>query len=211
MTDNRASVHPDRFKWAELFGPGNVPGYLTGGDIESIKKLCEMIPHANMIVEIGSFFGKSTVEFATHLPDAKIIAIDSFDTPPEICESLLRYAEYPLPPHAKTHQEIFEYYTKDYLNIRGVQGYFGPKFGFPGEIDLVFEDSTHEIDYLTHALPFWWDKIKIGGILSGHDYTTGNVKTAVDLFAAVNDLTVECFHDPNNQRRNDSMVWYIRK
>jgi hypothetical protein len=84
-----------------------------------------------------------------------------------------------------------------------VTAFFDADFVFPSKTNLVFEDSTHEQKYLSYALPFWWDTTCAGGILSGHDYTMRAVQHAVDLFAALNKLTVKTF--------DQSSIWYIEK
>ena len=70
-------------------------------------------------------------------------------------------------------------------------------------VDFVFEDSVHTIETLTHALPFWWERLAIGGILAGHDYTMQEVKTSVDTFSVLNNLKVNLFAN--------SSIWYIKK
>jgi hypothetical protein len=52
-------------------------------------------------------------------------------------------------------------------------------------------------------LPFWWDRLIAGGVLAGHDYWIDEVKAAVDLFAALNDLEVKLF--------DQSSIWYLSK
>jgi hypothetical protein len=188
--------------FAKLFGPGDVPGYLTEHDIDAISFLSKQLPGTGLVVEIGSFLGKSSVEWAKNLPGHKILCLDSFNSPIEILHQLLVDADFVVPNDPKNNLELFKFYTSDYSNIKPIQGFFNENFAFPTLIDLVFEDSTHNLSYLVHALPFWWEHIKPGGILSGHDYAN-EVATAVDMFAALNDLSV--------QTVNDSSVWYIKK
>lgn len=190
--------------FADLFGPGHVPGYLSGEDIDAIKLLCEKINPHGTLVEVGCFLGKSSVEWASNLPHCKIICIDSFNSPYSILKKLIENTHHKLPVEPNNQQELFEYYTKNFKNIRVVKGFFDENFGYPGKVDCVFEDSTHEGSYLSYALPFWWKHINRGGLLCGHDYTLQQVQTAVDLFAAVYDLKVNTFD-------NGSSIWYIKK
>jgi hypothetical protein len=190
-----------------LFGPGDVPGYLTTGDIEAIAFIADLLPKSGVLVEVGSFLGKSAVEwsksFSQFNKDYTIICIDSFNSPVEILNGLLKEADFKLPINVSNNLEMFKHYTKNYKNIFSVTGFFDQNFSFPAIVDAVFEDSTHELEYLNFALPFWWKHIKVGGILSGHDYG-GKVQTAVDIFAALNRLEVKTFD-------NDSSIWYIEK
>ena len=47
-------------------------------------------------------------------------------------------------------------------------------------IDIVFIDAAHEYDPVKEDILAWLPKVKLGGILSGHDYLCDGVKKAVD-------------------------------
>ena len=196
-----------RKDYADFFGPGNVPGYLTDADMTAIETLVNKLPSTGTIVEVGTFLGKSAVEWSKNITkqnkNYKIICIDSFTSPVEILQDLLKTADFDI-PDSDSHFQMFRHYTKDHLNIVALEAFFNEDFKFDHEIDLLFEDSDHTQQTLNHALPFWWSKIKQGGILSGHDYTMRDVKTAVDTFAVINNLELKLFS-------GDSTIWYIEK
>lgn len=195
-----------RQDYADLFGSGDVPGYLTEADIDAIEQLVNKLPSTGTIVEVGTFLGKSAVEWANNTAkqtkDFKIICIDSFTSPVEILQDLLRAADFDV-PESDNHFQMFRHYTKDHSNIVALEAFFNEDFEFDHEIDLLFEDSDHTQKTLSHALPFWWSRIKQGGILSGHDYQMRDVKTAVDTFAVINNLKLKIF--------SNSSIWYIEK
>ena len=189
-----------------MFGPGDVPGLLTEGDMSAIAELSRMLPQSGLLVEIGCFLGKSSVEWARSLKDQgknyKILCIDSFNSPEEILQDLLIQADFDVPQNARTQIEMFRHYTSDYPNIKPIKAFFNQSFVFPAKANLIFEDSTHTQEYLSYALPFWWKHLDTGGILCGHDY--GNeVQVAVDLFVVFNDLELNTF--------DNSSIWWIKK
>ena len=192
--------------FATLFGPGDVPGYLTDGDLVAMKELCKLAPDSGLLVEIGSFLGKSTVEWAKNLhilnKDYRIIGIDGFNSKTDILHQLIADADFDLPP-GSNQLEIFKHYTNQYPNIFPLQAFFNKDFQFDKTVNFIFEDSDHTLKTLTHALPFWWERLAIGGILAGHDYTIQEVKTAVDTFSVLNNLKVNLFAN--------SSIWYIKK
>jgi cephalosporin hydroxylase len=193
--------------YASLFGPGNVPGYLTDQDILIICNLAKELPPNGIFVEVGSFLGKSAVEWAKNLKhlnkDYKIVAIDSYNSDIDILRNLLIQANFDV-PDSKTHLEMFQYYTQDYTNIKPLEAFFNQDFVFDQKIAGVFEDSDHTQRTLNYALPYWWERLVPGGILSGHDYHLQDVKVSVDSFALLNDL--EVFRaDPG------STIWWIKK
>ena len=202
MSNNSEYLNPQYGDFAQLFGPGDVPGYLSNGDIHAITLLSRLLPDSGIAVEIGSFLGKSSVEWAKHLPGHKIICIDSFNAPIDVLNQLLIDGDFVPPAGIINNLDMFKYYTRAYNNIHPICAFFNETFDFPTQVDFVFEDSTHTLKYLNYALPFWWGHLKSGGILSGHDYF-GEVAAAVDIFAILNNLTVNTFEN--------SSIWYIKK
>jgi len=45
---------------------------------------------------------------------------------------------------------------------------------FPDEyFDFVYHDGDHKYDHMMMDLETWWPKIKVGGVIGGHDYNDG--------------------------------------
>jgi hypothetical protein len=190
-----------------LFGPGNVPGLCSEGDMLAIAELAKRLPDTGTFVELGPLFGKSTVEWARNLKeqnkDYKIIAIDSFNTPIEIIHDLLKEAEFDIPP-GNNHMEVFKHYLKDYPNVRPLEILWTLDYKFGMQVAGVFEDLTSTSKAEPGLLEYWWDRIQPGGMLCGKNY--GNpmvVKYAVDQLALMKDCEVELF--------DNSTIWCIIK
>lgn len=49
-------------------------------------------------------------------------------------------------------------------------------------LDLVYLDGNHTYEFVKQDLIEWYKKVKVGGILAGHDYPLESVKRAVDEF-----------------------------
>lgn len=207
MLKDYDKIHPQRKDFAPLFGPGKVPGYLSDGDMSTaIPYLCGRAPDQGLMVEVGSFLGKSAVEWARNFQHVgkpyKILCIDSFNSPIPVLHDLLQEADFEIPNLVWDQLELFKHYTSGHVNIKPIKTFFDDKFVFPARAQVIFEDSTHTQKYLAKALPFWWQVLTDGGILAGHDYAY-EVRAAVDLFAALNDLEVHTFAN--------SSIWYIEK
>ena len=74
-----------------------------------------------------------------------------------------------------------------------------------GMLDLVYIDADHSYDKVLEDLELWFKKIKLGSMLSGHDWNkpdTG-VKKAVKDFCKINSLTY-------NVSDNDRNWWIIK-
>lgn len=69
-------------------------------------------------------------------------------------------------------------------------------------LDFAYLDARHDYDSVLEDLEAWFDKIRPGGVIAGHDYIDGKfdagifgVKSAVDDFFAARGLTVYATED----------------
>jgi len=77
-----------------------------------------------------------------------------------------------------------------------------------GKFDYVFIDANHKYESVKADIHLWCSKVRVGGILCGHDYASRQdmpgvlgVKRAVDEFCHRNDLTVNIL---------PGRIWWIR-
>jgi len=49
-------------------------------------------------------------------------------------------------------------------------------------IDFIYIDASHDYENVKNDLIHWYPKVKIGGVIAGHDYYREEVKRAVDEF-----------------------------
>lgn len=207
ITEKFNYIHYEKYN--QLFGPGSVPGYLTSGDIIAINEICEMLPNDSLIVELGSFLGKSAAEWAKNLilqnKKGKIVCIDTFNSAPETLEKLLKKANFPSPGKKMNQIEMFEYYTKDWPNIHKIKSHFDKNFVWNDSlVNCFFEDSDHTTQTLSIGLPFWWDQLTTNGILCGHDYGLDEgVSSSVNKFAQEKNINVKQFQN--------SSIWMMIK
>jgi hypothetical protein len=72
-------------------------------------------------------------------------------------------------------------------------------------LDFVYIDGNHFEEYIRMDLHNWWSKIKLGGIISGHDYKHGNfpfVTKIVDEFCLEKNIKLVYMGEH---------VWYAKK
>ena len=60
-------------------------------------------------------------------------------------------------------------------------------------IDIVFLDADHSYDTMIKDLPFWYNKLREGGILLGNDYSrrSSGTQRAVDEFIRNRNLKLD--------------------
>ena len=55
-------------------------------------------------------------------------------------------------------------------------------------LDFVYIDADHSFNHVMRDVIVWSDKVRIGGVVSGHDYDDPDVRTAVDAYAKVHGI-----------------------
>ena len=73
---------------------------------------------------------------------------------------------------------------KDYVNIIKSDSVQNSSKYRDESLDFVFIDGDHSYDGVTRDINAYWKKLRIGGVMAGHDYDCGwyDVKNAVDDF-----------------------------
>lgn len=131
-----------------------------------------------VFVEIGTWKGKSAIYMGEKIKESgksiKFHTIDIFSN------------------EGNDHVIVGDMYAEVMANIEPVKEYVSVIKGsshdvheqFADEsIDFLFIDGNHKYDVVKKDLTLWYPKVKIGGIISGHDYTNPcGVKQAVDEF-----------------------------
>jgi len=82
---------------------------------------------------------------------------------------------------------------------------------FPTEqIDYLYLDDSHNPEHLYHEIYVWWDKVKPGGIIAGHDYgfdEKGRARKGVLRFCKEHNVT----HFFKKNDNEDVCDWWIVK
>jgi predicted O-methyltransferase YrrM len=134
----------------------DVPGWLTDEEGEALYELARACTGRGVIVEIGSFKGKST-----------------------ICLGLGSRAGASLPVHAiDPHQERFPEFEAN-VERAGITELVRPipslsqaaADGFEEPIELLFVDGSHEYDLVLEDFEKWVPKVVDGGWVVFHDTT----------------------------------------
>lgn len=141
-------------------------------------------------VEIGTWKGRSLMYMAEKIKESgkniTLYGIDTFrgsDSTPamgDIVEMKKKSQDYFYETYLKNIEPL-----KDYIKtIRGDSKVVHDQFA-DGSIDFLFIDGDHSYEAVKTDIINWYPKVKQGGIISGHDYTTDYGYGVVD---AVNQL-----------------------
>lgn len=177
-----------------------------------IKYLVEKVS-AKKIIEIGSWLGESTSEWAKAVINkdgSEILSVDWYKGNPTT--NLFDVAE------QKDIYSIFrnnmrELGVADIIKTFVMSSTDAVKFIPDGYADIVYIDACHDYNSVKRDIELWLPKVKKGGIVSGHDYESNEYdERYIDMdvvdhkhhgvIKAVN----EAFPDVNSDER---IWWHI--
>jgi len=148
------------------------------------KFLYKAMKHvSDIVVEVGCWKGKGSEQFAKGIerwnPETKLYCVDLFSqeyfsSVPDVYPGIKSV-------DIKT---IFDERMKIYPHNTMIMGSLVAATEFKDEsIGFILIDADHSYGSVKADIEAWWPKIKIGGVMCGHDYDkphTPGVKKAVD-------------------------------
>jgi hypothetical protein len=114
--------------------------------------------------EIGVAQGKYSVVLCEHIPDVDLLCVDPW----------LQYPENPRGGPQEQHDRNFELLQQRLAPYR-----WRPAKAFSMDavkdvplesLDFVYIDGHHSFDYVMQDLIEWGKRVRIGGVIAGHDY-----------------------------------------
>jgi hypothetical protein len=162
-------------------------GAFSAPDTTWYKSIPSLFKDKSVFVEVGSFEGRSAVCMAEEIYNNKrkiqLHCVDPFTGNPEQDE--YSFLTQNVDCLYNKFMENTGFYRKKKIIVprRGYSADISREFD-DNSVDFVFLDGRHEHEYVLEDLNCWYPKLKVGGIMSGHDYRTNDmgVKTAVDEF-----------------------------
>lgn len=167
------------------------PKWFTSPGLYS--QFVQQCPDGGTIVEVGCWKGMSsaylTVEVINSGKQIKVYCVDTWLGNDEI--------------GVDADMAKGTVYQKFLANMRPVEGRYTPlkmtsiqgsKLFEDNSIDIVFIDASHHYVDVRDDIIHWLPKVKLGGILSGHDIQLPDVKRAVsELLPAAKHAGVQCW------------------
>ncbi|MEN7982330.1 MAG: class I SAM-dependent methyltransferase [Nanoarchaeota archaeon] len=118
-------------------------------------------------VEIGVFLGNNAESMLKTIPIKKLYLVDPY--------SMTGYKEYSTSILSKTekisHKKLFKYKDKiKFIKMNSVDA----ARCLPNDLDFVYIDGNHDYEFVKKDMEIYYKKLKIGGVLSGHDVDNAN-------------------------------------
>lgn len=77
----------------------------------------------------------------------------------------------------------------------------------PDNLDFVYIDANHNYKFIVEDMNNFWKKVRIGGIMGGHDYYNGYQRMCDDVIRAVGEFAYE----KELQLRVETPDWWFMK
>lgn len=148
-----------------------IDGWLTLDEALALYRQASLVPRDGIIVEIGSWKGKSTYCLAKGLKKGKIYAIDPFDASGEEASAKL-YAE------KKGDKSLVDQFNEN-MSLYGVldkicvlvgcSSQYLDKFSY---INLLFIDGDHSMEGCNYDFDNFHHHVVSGGYIVFHDFDT---------------------------------------
>lgn len=172
----------------------SIIGHMFESELKIIEAWAQSVPKNGVVVEVGSFFGRSAVCWAMSAdPSVKIhcgdIFVDQFTTGSTPVPKFGRLAGHPLPSTTYYQWNDFKENVKDFPNIIPMRGMCPQGISYSGEaIDIFFLDAAHTNPSDWENITYFSQFLKPNGMICGHDYSHSfpevidNVKRLEDLY-----------------------------
>ena len=160
--------------------------------------------------EIGVAKGYYSEVLCQSIPGLKLYCIDSWSAYPTYDHNMKKHENnFTIAKQIllKYHCELIKKFSMDAI-----------KDFEDGSLDFVFIDGNHKYEYVKEDITEWTKKVKIGGIVSGHDYYTSKnrrvrVKQAVNEYIAQTGYKLQLTDNRRHleKRDNQHQCWYFIK
>jgi len=136
----------------------------------------------DVAVEVGVWSGINGFDIRRQLAPKKMYFIDPLDSTIQEC----RDNKTVLLSRIALVNDSFFIQKKSHESIYDMQD----------EIDFVYIDARHDYENVKRDILSWFPKIKLGGVLAGHDFNDNAVRSAVEtMFETYSDKMIHGNHD----------------
>jgi|26BtaG_2_1085354.scaffolds.fasta_scaffold03081_2 predicted O-methyltransferase YrrM len=146
----------------------------------SIRPSCDRFLRNIRCIEIGVGSGSNAMEMLQAMPRALFWFVDSYNIEnPTFQENGRKYSE--------EEREGFIANIKEKLNDGRatliIEDSAIASLRFPDKyFDYIYIDAEHDYDSVRRDIRSWYPKLKVGGLIGGHDVGVGGVRHAITEF-----------------------------
>jgi hypothetical protein len=193
----------------------SIPGWFTFADV--YKVAVEEAPRRAHFVEVGAFMGRSSafmaVEIANSGKQIKFDVVDSFDT--ETMAVGMGALGLEVDPDLSFKSRFLKNIdpVKHLINVLDMPSLEAAKRYRNRSLDFVYIDGDHAYEAVKADILAWSRKIREGGVLAGHDYSSdwpGVVQAVSEVFGKQVKVLGDTWHTRKNRKRELFATWLRR-
>lgn len=144
--------------WQEL---DKINGWFTREEAICMQWIVKQLPQGSKTVELGSFQGRSSIMIASALSTGSILyCIDNFSESFDILNAFMK--------------NIKEFKVNDKIRFLMMDNIEAAKEFGDESIQMVFVNTTHSSESIKQDILEWCPKIRVGGFLVCHNYTSSD-------------------------------------
>jgi hypothetical protein len=160
-----------------------IPGWMSRRELEVIAEVAASVPDNGLIVEIGSYAGRSSYHWAANSqPSVKLVCVEPFATTIDPDSRVHLMGESHLVDQGDWCYDLFMHYMKPVFHKVELVTQPSPLKKWDRLADVVFVDGDHMTASVLADLKFWWPRLKPGGRLLGHDADMPSIQQALTEF-----------------------------
>lgn len=162
--------------------------------IQDILQVIECLNENTTMVEIGSYAGESGKLFANSKKIIKLYCVDPWKNHYDDEHDSASW-RFPMDKVETSFDIRMKPFISKYVKLKETSLDAYPKFA-DNSLDFVYIDGLHTFEGVFSDIQSWLPKIKLNGIISGHDYDKqrhSDVVKAVNLLLGIPDKTF-CYY-----------------
>lgn len=142
------------------------------------SEMVSLFPSDSLFVEVGSWKGRSAAYMAVEILNSnkniKFHCVDTWEGSPE-------HSDYEIIKNNKLFETFLSNISpvREKIHVVKMKSVDAAALYDNNSIDFVFIDACHDYDCIDADIKAWLPKIKIGGMLCGHDAGHGPIDLAV--------------------------------
>jgi len=138
--------------------------------------------------EVGVYLGENAQEILLNNPTIKLYLVDAYDRKQYSVNTNYKYkAEEAKVKAKKRIKKIHWKYGVEYQFIRKLSVEAVKEFR-DESLDFVYIDANHSYEHVIEDLTIWSQKVRVGGIIGGHDYDRYKTTHFEGVIKAVNEF-----------------------
>jgi len=148
--------------------------YVKVVDVKTLKRKALLLPENFTGAEVDVYDGKNSLSLLTHIPWLKkLYCIDRWE---EYEGYKNKDNDFNCPDNYNVMEDAFKVFNKNIsffkskVEVLKMDSFEASKHIEDCSLDFVFIDGNHDYEYVKRDILAYLPKVKIGGILSGHDY-----------------------------------------